>query len=91
LRTECQRAAQKKSEKALKKYAVHIGGQELGMHDPKLTRPGRLDAARYLMDATPGRHTQNSGPNSFKAILSIRRTLYFRRLGGANLLGLLIR
>ena len=46
-------------------YAVHIGGQELGMHDPKLTRPGRLDAARYHMDATPGRHTQVFGPNSF--------------------------
>ena len=35
------------------------------MHDPKLSRPGRLDAARYQMDATPGRHTQVFGPNSF--------------------------
>ena len=26
----------KKSAKGLRQYAVHIGGQELGMHDPKL-------------------------------------------------------
>ena len=58
------RAAEKIG-KGAEKYAVHIGGQELGMHDPKLTNPGRLDAARYTMDATPGRHTQVFGPNSF--------------------------
>lgn len=44
------------------KYAVHIGGQELGMHDPKLG--GSMSAgARYQMDATPGRHTQGFGPD----------------------------
>ena len=58
------RAAEKIGNGA-EKYAVHVGGQELGMHDPKLTHPGRLDAARYTMDATPGRHTQVFGPNSF--------------------------
>ena len=48
------------------KFAVHIGGQELGMHDPKLIRPGQFDAARYQMDATPGRHTAGFGPDSFR-------------------------
>jgi aldehyde:ferredoxin oxidoreductase len=47
------------------KFAIHIGGQELGMHDPKLSRGVRLEAARYLMDATPGRHTVGFGPSSF--------------------------
>jgi aldehyde:ferredoxin oxidoreductase len=45
-------------------FAVHIGGQELGMHDPKLARgPGDVSSyARFLLDATPGRHTQGFGP-----------------------------
>ncbi|MFC2072226.1 aldehyde ferredoxin oxidoreductase family protein [Chloroflexota bacterium] len=47
------------------KYAIHIGGQELGMHDPKLSRPSRPAAARYQMDATPGRHTAGFGPSGF--------------------------
>lgn len=51
--------------KGAEKYAVHIGGQELGMHDPKLMRPGDTGAARYHIDATPGRHTQGAGPGSF--------------------------
>jgi aldehyde:ferredoxin oxidoreductase len=36
-------------------YAIHVGGQEIPMHDPKL-QPGLATA--YVMDATPGRHTQ---------------------------------
>jgi len=50
-------------------YAVHAGGQELGMHDPKLDLPrmgDKLSAARYQMDATPGRHTQGFGPSGFE-------------------------
>ncbi len=48
-------------------YAIHIGGQELGMHDPKnAADPESHAAARYQMDATPGRHTQQGfGPSSF--------------------------
>jgi aldehyde:ferredoxin oxidoreductase len=38
-------------------YAMHIGGEEVPMHDPRLN-PGL--AASYKMDATPGRHTQLS-------------------------------
>ncbi len=57
--------AAEKIGKGADKYAVHIGGQELGMHDPKLARPGDTGAARYHIDATPGRHTQGAGPGSF--------------------------
>jgi len=46
------------------KFAVHIGGQELGQHDPKVGPPS-TSAARYQMDATPGRHSSLFGPSSF--------------------------
>jgi len=53
--------------KGAEEYAVHIGGQEPGMHDPKLARgQGQADAARYQIDATPGRHTQHCGPGGFE-------------------------
>ena len=68
------------------KYAVHIGGQEPGMHDPKLTPPmvgnTASAAARYQMDATPGRHTQGFGPSSFmQHALNASGLCYFGRLG----------
>ncbi len=61
------KVAAEKIGKGSEEYAVHIGGQELGMHDPRLANfPDATSAARYLMDATPGRHTQMSfGPASF--------------------------
>jgi aldehyde:ferredoxin oxidoreductase len=50
-------------------FAVHSGGQEMGMHDPKLGMPmipaGKRAALMYKMDATPGRHTQDFGPYGF--------------------------
>jgi aldehyde:ferredoxin oxidoreductase len=48
-------------------FAMHIGGQEVAMHDPKVFSLGRMysAAARYKMDATPGRHTTLFGPHSF--------------------------
>jgi aldehyde:ferredoxin oxidoreductase len=55
--------------KGAEEYAVHIGGQELGMHDPKFDFPafaGQPTAARYQMDATPGRHTAGFGPSQFQ-------------------------
>jgi aldehyde:ferredoxin oxidoreductase len=62
------KVAAEKLGKGAEKYAVHIGGQELGMHDPKLVQLGResTPAARYQMDATPGRHTAEFGPSSFR-------------------------
>jgi aldehyde:ferredoxin oxidoreductase len=61
------RAAAEKIGRGAEAYAVHIGGQELGMHDPKFPSvPDATSAARYQMDATPGRHTQmNFGPAAF--------------------------
>ncbi len=48
------------------KFAVHIAGQELGMHDPKGGFFGeRMTTAMYHMDATPGRHTTGFGPSQF--------------------------
>jgi aldehyde:ferredoxin oxidoreductase len=51
--------------KGAEKFAVHIGGQEVGMHDPKLLVQGRSIFAAYRMDATPGRHSAGFGPGSF--------------------------
>jgi aldehyde:ferredoxin oxidoreductase len=53
--------------KGSEQFAIHIGGQEVAMHDPKVLGVGRLSspAARYHMDATPGRHTVLFGPHSF--------------------------
>ena len=60
------KVAAEKLGKGSEKFAVHIGSQELGMHDPKLNTPWLpVAAARYQMDATPGRHTQNFGPSGF--------------------------
>lgn len=57
--------AAEKIGKGSEKYAVHIGGQELGMHDPKLVGPWPpMSAARYL-DSTPGRHNSIFGPSGF--------------------------
>ena len=61
------KVAAEKIGKGAEKYAVHIGGQELGMHDPKLVGfMGNFAAARFQMDATPGRHTAGFGPEGFR-------------------------
>src|SRR4030043_381050 len=41
--------AAEKIGKGAKEYAVHIGGQEPGMHDPKFANPRFSAAARYLI------------------------------------------
>jgi len=56
--------ATQKIGKGADKFSVHIGGQELGMHDPKLGH-GNASYAKYQLDATPGRHTQGFGPSGF--------------------------
>jgi aldehyde:ferredoxin oxidoreductase len=61
--------AAKRIGKGAEVYAVHAGGQEVGMHDPKFDFPpfrGMPTAARYQMDATPGRHTADFGPTRFQ-------------------------
>ena len=49
------KVASEKIGKGAEEYAIHIGGEEVPMHDPRFT-PGL--APTYQLDATPGRHTQ---------------------------------
>ncbi|MBM3945762.1 MAG: hypothetical protein FJ317_09820, partial [SAR202 cluster bacterium] len=51
-------AAAKKLGRGAERYAMHIGGQELPMHDPKLQPEFHTT---YKLDPTPGRHTQYEG------------------------------
>jgi aldehyde:ferredoxin oxidoreductase len=61
------KVAAEKIGRGAEQYAIHIGGQEPGMHDPKLDAPmWEPAAARFQMDATPGRHTQGFGPKGFR-------------------------
>lgn len=60
------RKAAERIGKGAEQYAVHIGGQEIGMHDPKhFGMGGETAGARYHVEATPGRHTQDFGPAGF--------------------------
>lgn len=54
------RAAQRIG-KGSEQYAMHVGGQELPMHDPRdIENPyNTRNAFMYLVDATPARHTQS--------------------------------
>jgi aldehyde:ferredoxin oxidoreductase len=54
------RVAAEKIGKGSKKYAMHVCGQELPMHDPRLeTSPyNKICQLMYVADATPARHTQ---------------------------------
>jgi len=73
--------AAEKIGKGAEKFAIHIGGQELGMHDPKAGRGDFMLAARYQMDATPGRHTSEFGPESFinRHFLNVTGLCHFGR------------
>jgi aldehyde:ferredoxin oxidoreductase len=67
--------AAEKIGKGARKYAVHAGGQEPGMHDPKLKGhplqfPRHPTATVYKMDSTPGRHTGAFGPDGFERHLN---------------------
>jgi aldehyde:ferredoxin oxidoreductase len=76
--------------KGAEDFAVHIGGQELGMHDPKYPSfPEATAAARYQMDATPGRHTQmNFGPAGFgMQLVNATGWCMFSDLVGGNTVG----
>ncbi len=50
------KAAAEKIGKGAEQYAMHINGQEIPAHDPKV---GRHWGTTYRMDATPARHTQS--------------------------------
>lgn len=55
------KVAAQKIGKGAEKFAIHVGGQEIGLHDPKNT-PGYATA--YVIDATPGRHTQGGSKSA---------------------------
>ena len=62
------KSASEKIGKGSEKFAVHIGGQEPGMHDPRLeghNHAGTPSAAMYWLSPPPGRHTQAFGKPSF--------------------------
>jgi len=49
------RRAAERLGRGAEEFAIHVGGEELPMHDPRLVPSA---ATTYQMDATPGRHTQ---------------------------------
>jgi len=51
------RRAAERIGKGAERFAIHVGGEELPMHDPRLVPSA---ATTYKIDATPGRHTQVS-------------------------------
>ena len=58
--------ASKQIGRGSERFAIHVHGQEVPMHDPRFT-PGL--ALTYKMNATPGRHTQGGeliGPLGYK-------------------------
>lgn len=69
--------------KGSEKYAMHVGGQELPMHDPRLlTDPytAKLGLV-YTVDATPGRHTQGVGEHH--AIMALGICSFIGWMGSA--------
>jgi aldehyde:ferredoxin oxidoreductase len=56
------KAAAEKIGNGAEQYAMHIGGQELPMHDPKLQPEYHTT---YKLDPTPARHTQYEGNRRF--------------------------
>ncbi|MDD5095543.1 MAG: aldehyde ferredoxin oxidoreductase family protein [Dehalococcoidia bacterium] len=44
--------------KGSEQFAIHAGGQELGLHDPRLRE---MWAGAYMCDPAPGRHTSGAG------------------------------
>ncbi len=52
------RVAAQKIGRGTERFAIHAGGQELPMHDPKFD-PGY--GLHYVVEPTPGRHTIGSG------------------------------
>ncbi|MCL4436719.1 MAG: aldehyde ferredoxin oxidoreductase family protein [Thaumarchaeota archaeon] len=56
--------------KGSEKYAIHIGGQEPAMHDPRVSPS---IGATYVIDAAPGRHT--AGGASFAESMGTRLPL----------------
>ena len=66
--------------KGSEKFAVHVGGQEPGMHNPKIARGSGfpMAAARFQMEATPGHHMLNFGPYVFpRHLINVAGVCFF--------------
>jgi aldehyde:ferredoxin oxidoreductase len=53
------------------RYAIHAGGQELAMHDPRLMS---IFATAYECDSAPGRHTSGAMDAAYSSIMRIMDT-----------------
>ena len=62
--------------------AIHVGGQELPMHDP---RYAPILGVAYVADATPGRHNPaNAGVTDVPALRAVQRSLGLDPSGGGK-------
>ncbi len=64
------KVASEKIGRGSEKFAMHVGGQELPMHDPKLQPEYHTT---YKLDPTPARHTQYEGNRRFGLIPAAQR------------------
>jgi aldehyde:ferredoxin oxidoreductase len=64
------KVASEKIGRGSEKFAMHVGGQELPMHDPKLQPEYHTT---YKLDPTPARHTQYEGNRRFGLIPPAQR------------------
>jgi len=78
------KVAAEKIGKGSEKYAIHIHGQELPAHDPKL---GYHFATTYRLDPTPARHTQGSEGTAPPGLLPDFTTESFSGRGEAHKAG----
>jgi aldehyde:ferredoxin oxidoreductase len=79
------KVAAEKIGRGAEEYAINIGGQELGYHDPKLAGPfPGPTAARYWLDPTPGRHSQGFGPTGFEGHLRNSAGICLTGYGGLS-------
>jgi len=53
------------------RYAIHAGGQELAMHDPRLMS---IFATAYECDSAPGRHTSGAMDAMYSSVMRIMDT-----------------
>ncbi len=57
--------------KGAERYAIHCGGQELAMHDPRLMS---IFATAYECDSAPGRHTSGAMDAMYSSVMRIMDT-----------------
>jgi aldehyde:ferredoxin oxidoreductase len=57
--------------KGAQEFAIHSGGQELAMHDPKLMN---IFATAYECDSAPGRHTSGAMDAVYSSVMRIMDT-----------------